>query len=141
MTDVHTPEQRRYNMSRILGKNTKPEMTIRRLLWKEGLRGYRIHYDLPGKPDIVFTRKKTIIFIDGCFWHKCPECFREPKTNTDFWMQKINQNVQRDKEVNAQLSTDGWTVLRFWEHDVRKDPENVIRKIRSALSNTESILI
>jgi len=120
-------------MSQIRGKNTKPEMTIRRLLWKNGLRGYRIHYDLPGKPDIVFTRTKTAIFIDGCFWHKCPECFHEPKTNTDFWMKKINHNVQRDKEINAQLSTEGWNILRFWEHEVRKDPETVVRKIRSAL--------
>lgn len=133
MSDVHTPQQRHYNMSRIRGKNTKPEMIIRRLLCKEGLKGYRIHYTLPGKPDIVYIKKRVVIFIDGCFWHKCPECFSIPKTNTDFWMEKINKNVLRDKGINKKLSDDSWTVLRFWEHEVKKDPEGVVRKIKEIL--------
>ena len=122
MTDVLTREQRTRNMSNIRGKNTGPELKLRKLLWSHGIRGYRIHYNLPGKPDIVFTKKKIAIFIDGCFWHKCPICFQEPETRKEFWMKKIQSNVERDDKVNLQLKSDGWTVMRFWEHDVRKNP-------------------
>lgn len=129
MTDVLTPAQRKYNMSRIRGKNTGPEIKLRKLLWSQGIRGYRIHYILPGKPDIVFTKKKISIFIDGCFWHKCPVCFQEPETRKEFWMKKILSNVERDKKVNKQLMEEGWTVLRFWEHDVRKNPDAIVKEI------------
>jgi DNA mismatch endonuclease, patch repair protein len=129
MTDVLTQEQRKYNMSRIRGKNTGPEVKLRKMLFAEGIRGYRIHYNLPGKPDIVFTKKKIAIFVDGCFWHKCPVCFQEPETRKEFWMKKIQSNVERAKKVNEQLRIDGWTVIRIWEHEIRKDPEMVIRKI------------
>lgn len=135
MTDVLTPEQRKKNMSAIKGKNTKPEIKIRKLLWENGIRGYRIHYDLPGKPDITFTKYKIAIFIDGCYWHKCPECFREPKTNTEFWMKKINGNVERDQKITKELEDSGWTVLRFWEHEVRKDTENIISIILDTIKS------
>ena len=134
MTDVLTREQRTFNMSKIRGKNTGPEIKLRKLLWSQGLRGYRIHYNLPGKPDIVFTKKKIAIFIDGCFWHKCPICFQEPETRKEFWMKKIQSNVERDKTVNEQLKVDGWTVMRFWEHDIRKKSDNVIKKIKKKMS-------
>lgn len=111
------------------GKNTGPELKLRKLLWSHGIRGYRIHYNLPGKPDIVFTKKKIAIFIDGCFWHKCPICFQEPETRKEFWMKKIQSNVERDDKVNLQLKSDGWTVMRFWEHDVRKNPEAIVKHI------------
>jgi len=133
MSDVLTPEQRRLNMERIHGKNTSPELKIRRLLCKGGIRGYRIHYDLPGKPDIVFVKKKIAIFIDGCFWHKCPVCFIEPETRKEFWLDKIDRNVTRDRKIEEELLSHGWTVLRFWEHDVRKKPEIVIKKISDEL--------
>lgn len=136
MTDVLTPEQRKYNMSRIRAKDTSPELKLRRLLWENGIRGYRIHYNLPGKPDIVFTKKKTVIFVDGCFWHKCPECFSEPATRKDFWMKKINSNVDRDKHVNKELERQGWKVIRIWEHEIRKEPEVVVEKIRDLLNET-----
>jgi len=129
MPDVLTPEQRRLNMERIRGKDTTPELKIRRLLRERGIRGYRIHYDLPGKPDIVFVRKKIAIFIDGCFWHKCPVCFTEPETRKDFWLDKINRNVARDRKINEELLSLGWKVLRFWEHDIKKDPESVLKII------------
>lgn len=135
MTDVLTPEQRKKNMSAIKGKNTKPEIKIRKLLWENSIRGYRIHYDLPGKPDITFTKYKIAIFIDGCYWHKCPECFREPKTNTEFWMKKINGNVERDQKITKELEDSGWTVLRFWEHEVRKDTENIISIILDTIKS------
>lgn len=133
MTDVLTPEQRKKNMSRIRGKNTSPEMKLRKLLWQNGIRGYRIHYNLPGKPDIVFTRKKLIIFVDGCFWHKCPLCFKPPATHAEFWEEKIQKNVERDKRVNEELEKTGWIVLRIWEHEIRKSPDAVLEKIRQYL--------
>lgn len=134
MTDVLTREQRTFNMSKIRGKNTGPEIKLRKLLWSQGIRGYRIHYNLPGKPDIVFTKKKIAIFIDGCFWHKCPVCFQVPETRKEFWIKKIYSNVERDKKVNKQLKAEGWTVMRFWEHDIRKKPDNVIKKIKKKMS-------
>lgn len=116
-------------MAAIKGKDTSPEIRIRKMLYARGIRGYRIHYALTGKPDIVFTKQKVVIFIDGCFWHKCPQCFQEPQTNREFWMKKINGNVARDEKVNAELTGEGWTVLRFWEHEVRKNPDSVVDRI------------
>jgi DNA mismatch endonuclease (patch repair protein) len=129
MTDVLSKEQRAYNMSKIRGKNTGPEIKLRKLLWSAGIRGYRVHYDLPGKPDIVFVKKKIVLFIDGCFWHKCPIDFQEPETRKDFWMKKINSNVDRDERNNRQLSDAGWTVIHIWEHEMRKEPEKVVQRI------------
>jgi DNA mismatch endonuclease (patch repair protein) len=129
MSDVLTPAQRKHNMSQIRGKNTGPEMKLRKLLWCQGIRGYRIHHKLPGKPDIVFIKKKIVIFIDGCFWHKCPVCFQEPETRKEFWMKKIGSNVDRDLKNTRQLQEEGWTVLRFWEHEIRKTPDKVVEKI------------
>ena len=133
MTDVLTREQRKYNMSRIRSKNTGPEVKLRKLLFARGIRGYRIHYNLPGKPDIVFTKKKIVVFIDGCFWHKCPVCFQEPETRKDFWMKKIQSNVDRAIKVNQQLESEGWTVIRIWEHEIRKEPEKAVQKIIDVL--------
>jgi len=133
MTDVLTPKQRTYNMSQIRGKNTRPEVKLRKLLWSAGIRGYRIHYNLTGKPDIVFIKKKIAIFIDGCFWHKCPVCFQEPETRKEFWMKKIQSNIDRDKKVDKQLKNDGWTVIRIWEHEIKKEPENAVKKIIALL--------
>jgi DNA mismatch endonuclease, patch repair protein len=134
MTDVLTEKQRAYNMSKIRGKNTKPEMKLRKLLWSAGVRGYRIHYDLPGKPDIVYVKKRVAIFIDGCFWHKCPICFQEPNTRKDFWMKKIQSNIDRDKKMNEQLRKNGWTVIRIWEHEIKKEPEIAFSRIIKLLN-------
>ena len=129
MTDVLTKDQRSFNMSQIKGKNTKPEVILRRLLYLRGIRGYRIHYKLSGKPDVVFTKKKIAVFIDGCFWHKCPVCFKKPETRIEFWMNKIESNVKRDETVNKKLEKEGWVVLRFWEHEIKKSPGSVASKI------------
>jgi len=129
MTDVHTKKQRSYNMAMIKGTNTKPELKLRKILSSNGIRGYRIYYKLPGKPDIVFTKYKLAIFIDGCFWHKCPICFIEPENNKKFWKKKINSNVERDKKINKRLKKEGWKVLRFWEHLLRTDPYSAFIKI------------
>jgi DNA mismatch endonuclease (patch repair protein) len=116
-------------MSRIRAKNTGPEVKLRKFLSAAGIRGYRIHYNLPGKPDVVFTKKKIAIFIDGCFWHKCPVCFQEPETRKEFWMKKIQSNVDRDKKVNELLKDLGWKVIRIWEHEIKKEPEKCIKKV------------
>lgn len=137
MTDVHIPEQRSRNMAAIRGKNTAPEMKIRQMLYARDMRGYRIHYSLPRKPDIVFTKQKIAIFIDGCYWNKCPQCFQEPQKNRDFWIKKINGNVERDTRVNTELTDSGWIVLRFWEHDLKKDPESVVNKIIETVQKNE----
>jgi len=129
MTDILTKEQRSYNMSRIRSTETKTEVKLRRLLFAKGIRGYRKYYNLLGKPDIVFIKKKLVVFVDGCFWHKCPIDFVKPETRTDFWMKKIESNVKRDKEINEKLEHEGWTVLRFWEHDIMKNAEKVISDI------------
>jgi DNA mismatch endonuclease (patch repair protein) len=120
-------------MSRVRGKNTGPEIKLRKLLWSRGIRGYRIHHNLLGKPDIVFTKKRVAIFIDGCFWHKCPVCFQEPETRKEFWMKKIQSNIDRDAKVDEQLKNNGWTVIRIWEHEIRKEPEKAIKKIIALL--------
>lgn len=129
MTDVHSNKQRSYNMSRILGRNTGPEITLRQLLYSKGLRGYRLRSKLLGKPDVVFNRYKLVIFIDGCFWHKCPKCFVQPQTRKLFWKTKINNNVERDRKINQKLKKIGWTVIRLWEHEVNKNPDKCLNKI------------
>ena len=129
MTDIHTKEQRSYNMSQVKGKNTKPEVQFRKYLFNKGLKGYRIQAKLPGKPDILFKKQKVAIFIDGCFWHKCPKCFSPPKSNVEFWKKKINGNVKRDKNINKILSKEGYIVLRFWTHEIKEDSNKCFNKI------------
>ncbi|MCK4792627.1 MAG: very short patch repair endonuclease [Desulfobacteraceae bacterium] len=136
MADVHTKEQRSYNMSMIKGKDTKPEISLRKLLFAKGVRGYRVHYRLPGKPDIVFPKKKIVVFIDGCFWHKCSKCFIKPQTNKGFWKEKINSNVERDRVVNKQLKKMGWKIIRIWEHEVRKNLNKSYLKVFKEIQRT-----
>lgn len=120
-------------MSRIRSKDTKPEIKLRRQLTKESIKGYKIHYKLTGKPDIVFPRRKIAIFIDGCFWHKCPKCFIKPRSNKPFWKKKINQNLKRDKKVNKTLKKQGWKVIRIWEHELKTDVGKCTNKIKKAI--------
>lgn len=116
MADVLTPEQRRLNMSRIRGKNTKIELLLRKALHARGLR-YRLHRkDLPGRPDLIFPGRKVVVFIHGCFWHghDCP-LFKMPATRREFWAGKIAGNRKRDRQAAASLQTTGWRVLIIWE--------------------------
>lgn len=111
------------NMRRIRSKNTGPELAVRKLVRDLGFTGYRIHRkDLPGKPDIVFIWRKKAIFIHGCFWHghRCKEGLREPKSNRDYWLPKIERNRQRDLLHLAELERLGWSVLTVWECDLRE---------------------
>lgn len=129
-----TPERSKI-MGKIRGKNTKPELAFRKALWAAGYR-YRINYKkLIGKPDIVLNRYKTIIFIDGEFWHgyNWQERKDKIKTNREFWIPKIERNIQRDKEVNAALENLGYTIFRFWETDVKKNLDTCLQKVISSL--------
>jgi len=117
MADVHTQAQRSYNMSQIKGKNTKPEMLVRRFLHAQGLR-YKLHdKTMPGKPDLVLPKYRTVIFIHGCFWHGHKNCryFVVPKTRTDWWLNKINTNQANDLKYQKDLKKQGWKVITVWE--------------------------
>jgi DNA mismatch endonuclease (patch repair protein) len=119
--DVLTPDQRRLNMSRIRGRDTKPEMVLRRGLHALGLR-FRLHVrDLPGRPDLVFPGHRVVVFVHGCFWHahNCPK-FRLPSTRREFWTQKLLSNVERDRRAKIELLTRGWRVLVVWECSLGK---------------------
>jgi DNA mismatch endonuclease, patch repair protein len=128
--DVHTPKQRSFNMSRIRGKDTSPEMKVRHLLHSLGYR-YRLHVrDLPGCPDIVLPKHRVLIFVHGCFWHmhKCRFGRVVPKTNTEFWQTKRSGNTERDRRNAKQLRKVGWTVLTVWECET-KNPETLKRRL------------
>ena len=135
MADCYSKEIRHRVMSRIRSKNTKPEVQLRKFLWSRGVKGYRIHNKkLPGNPDITFSKKKIAIFIDGCFWHGCPKCYVEPKSNCNYWRPKIRNTIERDKRQQKQLELEGWSVIRIWEHEIKSNVqltgENLIKKIR-----------
>lgn len=114
-------------MSRIRGKNTKPEIFVRKFLYSQGIR-YRIHSKLPGKPDIVIRKSKLAVFINGCFWHGHKNCkdFSLPKTRTDFWKNKIEGNRLRDRKNSASLRKSGWHVLIIWECELQKNKEKTL---------------
>ncbi len=123
MTDVHDKATRSYNMSRIKGKNTKPEMVVRKFLFANGFR-YRLHdTKLPGKPDIVLLKYKTVIFVNGCFWHGHKGCkyFVLPKTRTEWWLQKIKGTMARDRAAEIALNVMGWKVIVIWECQLKKN--------------------
>jgi len=126
MADVHDKETRSYNMSQIKGKNTKPEILVRKFLFSKGFR-YRLHVkNLPGKPDIVLPKYKTIIFINGCFWHGHENCkyFVIPKTRTEWWLDKINRTKQRESENFLQLSESGWKIVTIFECELKGNKLN-----------------
>jgi DNA mismatch endonuclease (patch repair protein) len=130
MTDIHSPQRRHANMAAIHGKDTKPEIVVRRWLWGHGFR-YRLnHPRLPGKPDIVMRKYRTCIFVNGCFWHghnvqfataqiENSECCKIPKTNREFWVAKIRRNQERDLKVQHELAAMGWHCITIWECELK----------------------
>lgn len=138
MTDVKTPEDRSRNMAAIKGKDTKPEMIVRKYLFSRGLR-FRVQVKkLPGTPDIVLPKYKTAIFVNGCFWHGHEGCkyFRLPKSNVEFWKEKIERNIERDRELMRALLNLGWTVIRIWECELRNkaNREETLNKIYNSIT-------
>ena len=119
--DVHDKQTRSYNMSRIKGRDTKPEDYVRKSLFARGYRYSKNDKRLPGTPDIVLPKYKTVVFVNGCFWHKHEGCkyFVWPKNNAEFWKEKINKNVQRDRTVTDTLEKSGWKVIVIWECELR----------------------
>lgn len=125
-------------MSRIRGKNTKPELLLRSLLHRAGYR-FRLHAPgLPGKPDIVLPKYSTVIFVHGCFWHRHEGCNNAtmPKSRTEFWEDKFRRTVERDQEKQRQLEEMGWKVLIVWECEVKRIPIRVLELVKNSLNNT-----
>ncbi|MEU9732009.1 very short patch repair endonuclease [Streptomyces sp. NPDC048002] len=119
-------------MSKQSSRDTAPEVAVRRLLHAAGLR-YRVNVPVPGMPrrtiDIVFTRARIAVFLDGCFWHGCPQHATQPKANAEWWRNKLDRNMARDSETTRHLEAAGWTVLRYWEHE---SPDAVARSVAAA---------
>ncbi len=143
MADVHEPETRSYNMSQISGKDTKPEMMVRKFLHGNGFR-YRLHVkDLPGKPDLVLPKYNSVIFVHGCFWHAHEDCkyFKLPQTNTDFWKEKLYRNKERDESHIQELEEMGWNVVIVWECKLKSKPRSSIFKklIESIETNLDRV--
>lgn len=140
MPDNLSPEDRRKAMRAIKSKGTSPERTLWAMLAGMRLKGWRKNAaDVLGKPDVVFDKEKVAIFVDGCFWHGCPICNRGiPENNREYWVRKIKRNKRRAREVTHALRSQGWQVLRFWEHEMRGDLNVVRQKLKDAISGSQS---
>jgi DNA mismatch endonuclease (patch repair protein) len=123
------------NMSRIRSRNTGPEIELRQALWAAGCR-YRLKSNLPGQPDLVFSKARLAVFMDGCFWHGCPLHYSAPRTRQDYWKSKLRRNVLRDISVNNMLVSDSWRVLRIWQHEL-KDMKAIVHRILSLIHPTD----
>ena len=139
MADVMTPKQRSRCMAAVKGKDTKPEMIVRKYLFSRGMR-FRVQVrKLPGTPDIVLPKYKTVIFVNGCFWHGHEDCkyFRLPKSNVEFWKEKIGRNIERDRESMQALLDLGWKIIRVWECELRNkaNREDTLNKIYKSITS------
>ena len=135
MADRLSQEKRSWNMSRITGKDTKPEILLRSLLHREGFR-FRLHDNrLPGKPDIVLPKYRTVIFVNGCFWHRHSNCkyAYTPKSRQEFWLEKLEETVQRDRKKQKMLADLGWQVLVVWECEMKRNSSLLVSDISSKL--------
>lgn len=137
--DDLTPEQRRKNMQAIRSKDTTIELALRKALWHEGIRYRKNYKDLLGKPDIVITKHKIAVFCDSDYWHgyDWENRHQRIKSNRDYWIPKIERNMERDREVTAKLEADGWTVLRFWEWQIRKHLDECVHIILETIAGKE----
>lgn len=138
--DKRSPKPSNENVSKIMShnkaKNTKPELLVRKALWEKGHRGYRLHpKNIPGRPDIAFIGKKIAIFVNGCYWHRCPTCnYGIPKTNSKFWENKFSKNVERDKRKIKELKELGWKVVTIWECELKSsNAEDILNFFKSTL--------
>jgi DNA mismatch endonuclease (patch repair protein) len=135
MADSVTKEKRSQIMAAVRSKGNKAtEMSLVRIFRRHGIKGWRRHLPLPGRPDFAFRQKRLAIFVDGCFWHGCPKHLRCPKGNRKYWRQKIERNRQRDLFVTRRLRRAGWRVLRVWEHDL-KNESRLMARFWKLLSN------
>lgn len=139
--DDLTPEQRKKNMRAIRSKDTTIELALRKALWQRGIRYRKNYKGLIGKPDIVITKYRIAVFCDSDFWHGYDWENRKSriKSNQDYWIPKIERNMKRDREVTATLVEQGWIVLRFWEHTIRKELEECVEDIQEAVEIRKEI--
>lgn len=139
--DDLTPEQRKKNMRAIRSKDTRIELALRKALWQRGIRYRKNYKGLLGKPDIVITKYRIAVFCDSDFWHGYDWENRKAriKSNQDYWIPKIERNMKRDREVTATLVEQGWIVLRFWEHTIRKELEECVEDIQEAVEIRKEI--
>ena len=136
--DRHTKEQRHKNMQAVKGKNTKLENKVMTYLWQHGYRFRKNVKDLEGKPDVAIKKYKLAIFIDSCFWHKCPIHYKSPSTNFEFWDNKISGNQKRDALVTEYYKSNNWNILRIWEHELKNDFEKTMRKVIIFIENVKT---
>ena len=132
MADNLTKEQRHKNMTNIRSTNTRIEKDVTKALWNFGYRFRKNVKTLPGKPDIAIQKYKIVKFLDSCFWHKCPEHFKKPKSNLEYWEPKIKRKIERDAQINQYYKDNNWHILRIWEHEIKKTNfQNTIEKIKN----------
>jgi len=131
--DIFSKEKRSDIMSKVRNKDSKIEILLRKVLWKNGFRYRKNSTKYFGKPDIVLPKYKTVIFVDSCFWHKCPQHYGAPTTRKKFWEKKIEGNKKRDMEVNKYYTKTHWTLIRVWEHKLKQSLEQTIRKLLKSL--------
>ncbi len=114
------------------GSNTKPELKLRKALWKAGVKGYRLHWKkVPGRPDLAFPGRKLAVFVNGCYWHRCPQCdLALPKSHKTFWKEKFERNQKRDRKKNQELLDLGWRVTVIWECEIKKELDSCVQKVR-----------
>jgi DNA mismatch endonuclease (patch repair protein) len=140
MVDVFSKEKRSEVMSRIRGKgNLTTEMKMADLFRRHRITGWRRHVNLPGRPDFVFPRAKIAVFVDGCFWHGCPRCFRAPAANSEFWSAKIEANKRRDRRVARGLRARGWSVVRIRECSLKRRGHAEVRRIERLFARRERL--
>lgn len=140
MADKLSPERRSWNMSRIKGKDTKPEMKVRSYLFRQGFRFRKNDKRYPGKPDIVLPMYKTVVFVHGCFWHRHPGCkdATTPKTRTEFWMEKLSKNVANDRKNVDALKELGFRVIIVWECEIEKEFASTMDRLVSMIKEADS---
>ena len=133
MADTVSRQKRSEIMRKVKGADTSPEIRLRKELWREGARGWRLRSKkLPGKPDLVFSKAGVAVFVDGCFWHGCPTCYRRPKTNRSYWDEKLKRNMKRDRRIAKELRSLGYRVIRVWEHEITRNLPQIAAKIKLA---------
>ncbi len=136
--DKHTKEQRHKNMQAVKAKGTNLENLVVNFLWQKGYRFRKNVKDLEGKPDIAIKKYKLVIFIDSCFWHKCPLHYKAPATNFEFWENKISKNQQRDNYITNYYLAKKWNILRIWEHELKEDFDKTLQKVINFIENSKN---
>jgi len=147
LRDGRAPIPKKAATSRVMSankaKDTKPELLLRKALFHNGLSGYRIHWKkVPGRPDIAYPGKRIAIFVNGCYWHRCPNCEPSfPKTNVEFWENKFQKNMERDERKKRELEEAGWKIFVFWECKIKEDVGSCVEQVRSFIINQAPIVL